>query len=203
MAYSTAYVPDVITGRLRQSTLLGLFVRVETDPALHIWFGVNDIPAQFDAIDETGQVYFGGGQLIGFPTLEVLLNGASDVVDFTLSGVDPKTGARLIDSLPPVRGAAVHVGITTLDDFYQPMSRVIPIWCGVAARTAESMPTVSGAETPSLTLALSVVGGENMRSRPSRALWSQAQQQALAPGDDFCKATALLARGVQRAWPNY
>ncbi|NEI60907.1 hypothetical protein [Rhizobium leguminosarum] len=203
MAYDVNYVPVDVTDRLRSSALLGLFMRVETDPSLHIWFGVHDIPARFDSIDEEGTVYFGAGRLMGLPSLEVLLNGTSDAVDFMMSGVDPDTGARLIDSIPEVRGALVHIGITTLDDYYQPMTDVIPLWQGIAARTSESMPVVSGRNQPTLTLSLSVVAGENMRSRPSRALWSSAQQHAISPTDDFCNNTIRYSRGVQPAWPNF
>lgn len=203
MAYSVEYVPEVVIQRLRGNTILGIFIRVATDPALHIWFGVNDIPARFDSIDEDGTIYLGGGRLIGIPTLEVLLNGISDAVEFTVSGVDPATGQAMLDDLPDVRGALVHIGITTLDDYFQPMTAILPIWQGVAARVAENMPVVSGRDAPTLTLSLSVVAGENMRSRPSRALWSSAQQRAISPSDAFCDNTAGLSRGVQPAWPNW
>ncbi|MBB4574384.1 hypothetical protein [Rhizobium lentis] len=203
MAYDVNYVPSAVLDRLRSSTLLGLFMRVATDPSLHIWFGVHDLPARFDSIDPDGTIYLGAGRLVGLPSLEILLNGTSDAVDFTMSGVDPASGSRLIDSIPEVRGALVHVGITTLDDYYQPMTEIIPLWQGVAARTAESMPVVSGREQPTLSLSLSVVAGENMRSRPSRALWSSAQQHAVSPTDDFCNNTIRYSRGVQPAWPNF
>ncbi|MBO9631173.1 MAG: hypothetical protein J7516_17350 [Shinella sp.] len=203
MAYSVDYVPKPVIDRMRMGSALGLFVRLETAPSLHIWFGVHDIPARFDGIDPSGTVYLGGGRLIGLPALEVMMMGASDVVDFTLSGVDPATGTRLLDSIPAVRGVAVHVGLTTLDDYYQPMTNVIPFWQGTAARLSESMATVSGDQQPTLSLGLSVVTGDNTRSRSSRALWSDAQMKAKYPTDDFCKGTARLARGVQPAWPNF
>ncbi|WP_377299666.1 hypothetical protein [Rhizobium sp. SGZ-381] len=203
MAYTVNYVPAALVERLQGSAILALFMRVETDPALHIWFGVNDVPARFDSIDETGQVYYGGGRLAGLPTLEMLLGGASDVVDFTLSGVDPETGNAMLDSLPEVRGAAVHIGATVLDDYYQPVTNIIPMWQGVAARVTENMPPVSRGEMPTLTLSLSVVAGENMRSRPSRSVWTASQQKTVSPTDRFCDNTGRLARTVSPAWPNF
>lgn len=203
MAYNAEYVPQAVRDRMRMGSLLGLFVRIDTDPSLHIWFGTYDILARFDSIDPAGTVYLGGGKLIGIPALEVMMMGASDVVDFTLSGVDAATGARLIDSIPPVRGAAVHVGLTTLDDYYQPMTDIIPFWEGTAARLTETMPPVSGDQPMTLNLALSIVTGDNTRSRSSRALWSHVQHQAKFPTDDFCKGTARLARGVQPVFPNF
>lgn len=203
MAYSTIYVPNAVTDRMRQSHLLGLFIRLDTDPALHIWFGAHEISAGFDSIDEEGTVYLGGGRLLGIPTLEVLMMGLSGSVEFTLSGVNPATGAELLKSIPNVRGALFHVGITTLDDYYQPMSAIIPLWQGIAARTGDSMPVAYGDDARTLTLSLSVVTGENTRSRPSRALWSDAQHRALHPTDDFCKNTNRLSRGVNPPWPNF
>lgn len=197
------WVPDNVIEALAGSHNLGIFVRVDTSPSLHLWFGVGDVPAGFDSIDPDGTVYLGGGQIVGIPSLEILMNGTSDAVDFTLSGVNPTTAAEMISSLPPVRGALVHVGITTLDQYYQPMSSIIPIWIGTASHTTESRPPTKDGEQAVLTLSLSVVSGENTRSRASKVLWSDSMQKSLYPTDDFCKGTALLARGTQPAWPHY
>ncbi|WP_312405221.1 hypothetical protein [Rhizobium sp.] len=198
-----AYVPDNVVEALRGSHQLGLFLRIDTDPALHIWFGVNDVPIGFDSIDPDGTVYLGGGRLIGLPSLEVLVNGTSDAVDFTISGVDPATGAKMLSSIPPVRGKQVLIGLTTLDEYYQPMSNIIPIWNGVASHTKESGTYGQGDAGATLALSLAVVSGENTRSRPSRALWSDAMQRSIYPTDAFCSGTARLARGVQPAWPHF
>ncbi|ULJ73587.1 hypothetical protein [Rhizobium gallicum] len=197
------WVPDDVVEAMRGSHQLGIFLRVDTDPALHMWFGVHDIPAGFDSIDPDGTVYLGGGVLMGVPTLEVLVNGTADSVDFTVSGIDPATGGKMLDSLPPVRGKLVQLGLTTLDQYYQPMSSIIPIWTGTASHPSESSPVVKGNESPSLTLALSVVSGETTRSRPSRSLWSGPHQKAISPTDLFCDGTARLSRGVQPVWPHY
>ncbi len=197
------WIPSNIIDAMRGSHQLGIFLRVDTDPALHLWFGVNDIPAGFDSIDPDGTVYLGGGRLIGVPTLEVLVNGTADSVDFTVSGIDPSTGAKMLDSIPAVRGAALQMGLTTLDDYFQPMSAVLPIWTGTASHVGESSDAAQGENSPTLTISLSVVTGEATRSRPSRALWSDAMQKALSATDDFCKQVQRLARGVQPAWPKY
>lgn len=197
------WAPDNVVEALRQSHSLGLFLRVDTTPALHVWFGIEDKPAGFDSLDDDGTVYLGGGRLIGIPDLEVLLNGKAGSLDFTLSGVDPVTGSQMIDSLPPLRGAAVQMGLTTLDDYFQPMSKIIPVWNGMASHVSEQMPAVQGGQSPTLTLALSMVTGEATRSRAARTLWSSAQQKAISPTDLFCDATSRLARGVNPVWPNY
>lgn len=196
-----AYVPDNVVEALRGSHQLGLFLRIDTDPALHIWFGVNDVPIGFDSIDPDGTVYLGGGRLIGLPSLEVLVNGTSDAVDFTISGVDPATGAKMLDSIPPVRGKKVQIGLTTLDQYHQPMSKIIPIWTGVASHPKETGSYGQGDAGATMALSLAVVSGENTRSRPSRALWSDAMQRSLYPTDAFCDGVARLARGIQPKWP--
>ncbi|MDW9709951.1 hypothetical protein GOB44_08590 [Sinorhizobium meliloti] len=197
------WVPADVINAMRGSHQLGLFLRIDTDPGLHIYFGVNDIPLGFDSIDPDGTVYLGGGRLIGIPSLEILVNGTSDAVDFTISGIDPATGSRMLDSIPPVRGKAVQMGLTTLDEYFQPMSKIIPIWSGIASHPKEARPPIREGETATLALSLAVVAGENTRSRPARALWSDAMQKAISPTDDFCKQVARLARGVQPVWPKY
>ncbi|MBO9194322.1 hypothetical protein J5277_09415 [Rhizobium sp. 16-449-1b] len=197
------WIPDNVVDAFRGSHQLGLFLRIDTDPALHLWFGVNDIPAGFDSIDPNGTVYLGGGRLLGVPTLEVLVNGTADSVEFTLSGIDPSTASKTLDSLPPLRGAAVQMGLTTLDQYYQPMSSIIPVWTGTASHVSESSQAVPSGESVTLTLSLAVVSGEATRSRAARSLWSAPHQKAISPTDRFCDGTARLARGVQPAWPNF
>ncbi len=197
------WVPDDVIEEMRGSHQLGIFLRIATNPALHMWFGVHDIQTGFDSIDPEGTVYLGGGVLQGVPTLEVLVNGTADSVEFSVSGIDPATGGKMLDSLPPLRGAAVQLGLTTLDQYYQPMSKIIPIWTGTSSHVSESSPMVQADDSPSLTLALSVVSGETTRSRASRSLWSSPHQKAISPTDLFCDGTARLSRGVQPVWPHY
>lgn len=194
------WVPDLVIEDMRGSHQLGIFMRIGSDPPLHIWFGVNDIPANFDSIEPDGTVYLGGGRLNGIPTLEILVNGTADSVEFSLSGIDPATAARTLDSLPAVRGADVHLGLTTLDQYYQPTSAIVPIWHGTASHIGESSPPSGSAQSPTLTLSLSVVSGEATRSRPSRSLWSSAHQKAISSDDKFCDGTSRLSRGVQPTW---
>lgn len=202
-SYSLTYVPQAVLDDMGTSHQLGIFFRLDTDPGLHIWVGVNDIPAGFDSIDEDGSVYLGGGRLLNVPTLEVLVNGQSGSVEFGLSGIDPSSAQKVIDNLPDVRGKELKIGITTLDQYYQPTSKIISLWTGTASHPNESSPAVSGTESPTTTLSLAVVSGTNTRSRASQVLWSAAHQKALYPTDLFCDGTARLARGVAPAWPNY
>lgn len=202
-SYSVQYVPPHVIEALGRSHTLGLFFRLDTDPGLHLWAGVSDIPAGFDSIDEDGTVYLGGGRLLNIPTLEVLVNGQSGSVDFGLSGIEPGTAQRVIDSLPDVRGKDLKIGFTTLDQYHQPMSSIVALWTGTASHPTESSPPVQGTESRRTTLSLAVVSGTNTRSRAAQSLWSAPHHRALHPTDAFCDGTARLARGVSPAWPNY
>ncbi|MBB3567218.1 hypothetical protein [Rhizobium sp. BK491] len=197
------WFPDNVIARMRTSHMLGIFLRIATDPALHIYFGVTDIPARFESVDPDGTVYMGGGRLIGLPVLQNLIGGTADSVDITLSGIDPATASETLASIPPVRGAAVQVGMMTLDDYYQPMGPIVPVWRGTASHVSKSRQAVFGLNQPSITLSLSVVAGTLTRSRATRTLWSDAQQKAISPTDDFCKQVQRLAYGIAPVWPNY
>lgn len=203
MAYSLEYVPQAILDAMATSHMLGIFFRMDSDPALHIWMGVNDIPAGIDSLDEEGTVYLGGGRLLNVPTLEVLVNGQAGSVEFGLSGIDPATAGKVIDEMPDVRGKDVKIGFTTLDEYYQPMGPIIALWTGTASHPSESSPAVAGGESPTTSISIAVVSGTNTRSRASQVLWSAPHQKAVYPTDKFCDGTARLARGVAPAWPNY
>ncbi|NTI22050.1 hypothetical protein G6M87_09260 [Rhizobium rhizogenes] len=195
-------VPDNVIDAMRQSHALGIFLRIDTDPALHVWFGVEEKTARFDSIDPEGATYLGGGYLIGIPTLEMLVNGQSDSIDFTLSGIDPTTAAKTMDSIPPVRGVAVQLGLMVLDDYYQPMGPIVAIWNGTASHTAEIGQASENGDM-SITISLSVVAGSVTRSRAAKTLWTDAQQKLVSSTDDFCRQVQRLANGLAVVWPNY
>ena len=196
------WVPGPVIEAMRQSHALGIFLRIDTDPALHVWFGVEDKTARFDSIDPDGTVYLGGGYLIGVPTLEMLVNGQADSIDFTLSGIDPVTAAKTLDSIPPVRGATVQLGLMVLDDYYQPMAPIVPIWNGTASHTSEVGQAAENGDM-SITLNLSVVAGSVSRSRAAKTLWTDAQQRLFSQTDLFCRQVQRLANGLAVVWPNY
>lgn len=195
------YVPDNIIEAMRGSHQPALFVRLDTDPPLHLRLGGHDIPMGIDSVDPEGAVYL-GCRLQGIPSLEILINGMADSVEFSLSGIDPETAADMAASLPPVRGAAVQVGTTTLDQYYQPMSSIVWLWHGAASHRRRASPPAKSNQSRTVQLGLVVASGENGRSRGTQVLWSHAHQQAEYPGDDFFKNMQRMARGVQAVWPN-
>ncbi|MGN6304824.1 MAG: hypothetical protein ACTHNH_08415 [Mesorhizobium sp.] len=198
-------LPLNVIAALRGSHQLGIFFRLALEPEpLRLWLGVNDIPAGIASVDPTTQeTYLGGGILQDVPMLEAVLNGVADRAEFIISGVDPATMARWnLDDIK-VRGKAFHVGITTLDDYYQPMSPIIPMTTGRASRITEAQPPVTGTDSPTVTLALSVGFGITTRDRTSQALWSSPHHKAAHPGDRFCDGTARMERGAPVTWPKF
>lgn len=197
-------IADAVIEALRRDHILGIFVRCEFTPKpLCLWFGTNDVELGMESVDEDGTVYLGGGILQGVPELEVLVNGIADRVEFTLAGIDPSSLDRYEIEQYQVRGAPVYVGITCLDDYYQPVAPIQPLWDGRASFVRETMPPVSGEESPTVMLMLSVGSGVTTRARASASIWSAAHQRALYPTDAFCDGTARLARGVAPTWPRF
>lgn len=194
--------PAVIEA-LRGDHQLGIFVYCAFEPKpLAIWFGVNDVEIGIESVVD-GVRFLGGGLLQGVPELEVLVNGIADRVEFTLAGIDPSTYDRHEIESYEVRGAPVYVGITCLDDYYQPIAPIQPLWDGRASFVRETMPPVSGTESQTVALMLSVGSGVTTRARISASLWSAAHQRALYPTDAFCDGTARLAQGVSPTWPRF
>ncbi len=201
-----ARTPDHVIEALRGSHLLGIFLRLDTPEPLRVWLGINDIPAGIANVDpDTNQTYLGGGILRDVPNLEACINGIADRAEFQISGIDPETAAKVDveEFSADARGRDFHVGITVLDDKYQPMSSIIPLMTGRASFAAEAMPPVQGTDSPTVSIALSVGFGVTTRDRQSQVLWSAPHHRALYPDDAFCDGTTRLERGVAPDWPRF
>lgn len=197
-------LPDEVIEKLRGSHQLGIFLRLDTDPPVRLWLGINDIEAGIYSVDPTTQErYLGAGRLAGIPNLEAALNGVADRVEIQLSGVDPDTADLAEWDEVDVRGKAFHIAITTLDDHYQPMSAPIPVMTGRASFVSCKDVAVSGPVNNSVTISLSVGFGITTRDRSAMSLWSPAHQRALYPTDAFCDGVSRLERGVAPAWPRF
>ena len=197
-------VPSNVIDALRESHQLGIFLRLATSPVTRVWLGVNDIPSGIVSVDPTSfETYYGGGRLNDIPNLEAVINGVADRAEFRLSGIDPDTAAEIDIGALDVRGKAFHVGITTLDDNFQPMSQIIPLITGRASFVTETSPPVTGQQNRVVTLGISVGFGVTTRTRQSQVLWSPPHHKAFYPTDLFCDGTARLERGASPVWPRF
>lgn len=203
--YSATYVPAEVCEAMLGSLQLGVFLHLDVEPdPLRIWLGFNDIPAGIDSVDPDDAIYLGGGRLINVPTFEVLINGQADDVEISMNGIDPKEGQRVVANMPDVRGKEVRIGIAPLDKYHQPISAIIPLWSGQAARPRDAMPPVKGPSAQrTMNLSIAAIGGHWMRSRPSQRTWSDPHWKIDNPTDDFCKNTSKYNRGYAPVWPNY
>lgn len=198
-------VPANVIEEMRHSHILGLFFHLAMTPPLRIWLGVNDVPAGMASVDpDTNQTYYGGGRLVDIPNLEAVLNGTADRVEFRLSQIDPVSAQKIVAEGWDIRGKAVYVGVTTLNqETYQPMSSIIPLITGRASYLTETSPIQGIEENRVAILGISVGFGITTRARTSQVLWSTAHHRRVYPTDAFCDGTARLERGSTPTWPRW
>ena len=203
------YISDTAVGYLTDSTNLGVFLRLATSPALHLTLGVNDMPIGIDSIDPGGTVYRGAGVLQNIPELEMLINGISDSVRFTVSGVDATFAATLDEAAPPVLGAQIHVGFAPLDANYQPRTDIIPIWLGWADYwSAKQTESVDHREPAISSITLVARSGTHARSKQNLSTYTDQAQKLVNPisgqdDDKFCERVARYFQGYIVSWPRY
>lgn len=200
----TPYVDPGIATTLRQDYSLGIFFRVGTDPALHLSMSLNSIPISVPGLDDPGTVYVGAGSLTSLPDLELLVNGLADRVVFELNGLDPIATDMLFDDAPDVLGALVTVGFAPLDERWQPMAQIIPIWTGTGDFLAQSMQIETDrAKSRTVSLQLSTSAGDTSRMVPGFSTYTDSSQKMLYPTDTFFARMARYVPGLNVTWPRF
>lgn len=197
------YLPDETVAAFRGAYNLGLFFRLDSDPALHLWFGVSDIAARIPDLDVDGTVYFGGGILADIPdSLEVLLNGAAERADFTMSGIPADLTANLAADAPSVVGRRCDFGVAPLDSRWQMIGHVVSLWVGTADFWAEEQPPQPDVGKPRLRrLTLSTMTGNVSRALSAYETWTDRDQVNLSAGDEFCDRVSRYFPGQIVRWP--
>lgn len=203
------YVDATTLAYLKDSLNLGVFLRLATDPALHLTLGVNDMPIGIESIDSAGTVYRGAGVLQNIPELEMLINGIADTVRFTVSGVDDTFAARLDADAPDLLGSRIHVGFAPLDDDYQPLTNIIPIWLGWADFwSAQQEPAIDHTQPAVNSITLVAKSGTHARSKQNLSTYTDQAQRQIYPvsgqnDDRFCERVARYFQGYIVSWPRY
>lgn len=197
------YVPAATAAMFAGSFNLGVFWRLGTDPALHLWMGTGDMPIGVPSLDDAGTVYTGAGKLIQIPDLELLINGIADRIDFAVSGVDAAFQAQLSASAPEVRGARCTVGIAALDERYQPKTQIIGLWSGTADYWTMEQKPAKGDQPSVRSISVSVGAGDTTRARPRLTSFTDAQQQIISPGDKFFSRVPRYTQDHLVAWPRF
>jgi hypothetical protein len=192
--------PSTVISRIGNA----VFFRLGSTPPLRIWCGINDIGIGIDDVDVAGSTYLGAGQLLNVPDLEVLINGIADRIHFFLPGVTVDAANKVAAEAPEVLGLDVHVGIALINDRYQPVTQITPVWQGKADMwSMRQDPIANPTEAVTRTLVLSVGTGPTGRSRPRRTTYSTAQQKLVYPTDDFCNRVTRYTRQYEVKWPIY
>lgn len=199
------YLPDATVAAFKGFYNLGLFFRLDTSPALHLWWGISDIPAIIPSLDVGGTIYQGAGLLLDMPdSLEVLINGTAERADWSISGVDPTMAANVASGAPSVVGKLVTFGAAPLDTRWQMIGDIIPLWEGTADFWAETQPVQPDPTKPrTRTLTLSTMTGDASRALPFYSTWTDAIQRNISATDAFCERVARYYQGQIIRWPHF
>jgi hypothetical protein len=181
---------------------LAAFFRLETDPVVRLWLGFGDIVASASLLDPDGAEYTGFGEISNLPEFSQMINGAAERVDFTISGVSGPILEVAAGDATNVQGKRVSIGFGIFDSSWQLLGA--PKWFAHYRADVLSIgqqPT-GDPESPIIrSITLSCGSLMTMRRRPARSYFSNVDQQARFPGDEFCSLTQKYAHGFSKPWP--
>lgn len=186
-----------IDGRLISVSFL---VYIDSPTPVRAWTGIGDLFDDGWSGDSTGGTYKGVGAVLDIPSLQQLVNGVAQRVDFTLSGVDAQIVALADAEAADVRSKDVIVGMQFFADNLQPVGEPLRIWDGeadVIRNDTVSTPDFSRVRTVTLSVGSTTTG----RRRPSLHTFTRAQQRSRSSDDAFCDRTGLYSGDSELAWP--
>lgn len=206
----------------REAKNFGLFFNLSLDTAtdgdlsVRLWTGVGDYPVRpettdtpftgFESVDLEGDVYKGMGVLQeqALSELEVLLNGVSEQVKFSLNSVPADIANKIDEAAPIVKGRPVRLGLAPLDDLWQPVTPIQQMWSGIADYWAMQMDPVTREDDAAVrSIILTVSSGFTSRSRPRLVSYTDAQQQLYYPGDLIFNRVTRYVTSYTIAWPSF
>lgn len=171
-----------------------LYVEASTGP-LRLSTGFGDRRIAPDAVDIEGGVYRGMGGIIGLPTLNQLINGIAQRVEFSLSAVTDEILQLADAEAETVRGAPTFLGFTAYDDDWQPY--FAPYW--LAELRTDTVKLDMRATTQTLTLSAGTVHTD--RKRPRMSFFTGPDQRRRSPTDAFCDRVAGYSANTTVRWP--
>jgi hypothetical protein len=183
---------------------IAAFWRLETNPVIRLWLGFGNIQATANVLDPAGAIYQGFGEIRDLPEFTMMINGAAERVEFTLSGV---SGAvfNLANNADAdnVKGARVSVGIGIFNAAWQLLGE--PHWMANYRAdflaTRQSPTDASSNVVRVVTLSCGTL--LTSRRRPGLSYFSNPDQQARSPGDTFCDHTPRYATNFNKKWPTF
>lgn len=171
-------------------------VYIACDPPALLWSGVGLLPLPADAVLSHDMIALGGKELVSVPDFQLLINGITERLDFTLSGVSEHITRLALEDAPSVTGAPVHIGVVQFDEQFQ-VSDVE--WEAVfeARRLSISRPRMQNG-TVARTLNLTIVAGDTTRSRAQFAFFTDSDQRRKYPTDVIFSHVAGINAGTSR-----
>jgi hypothetical protein len=171
---------------------------LDTDEPALMWTGHGDLPLAADAVLPTASIAAGGGDLVNLPDLEQLINGTSQPVEITMSGVSQEAVALAVEESGSVSGAEAFIGRVQFDDQWQQVGPVIWEWTGEGRGMSVSGEDGDDGRTRAITLKLAA--GDTTRSRAALNFFTAADQQRDFPDDTFFSHGAGINGGTARRW---
>lgn len=156
----------------------------------YAWTGLGDVE-----ID--GNTYLGRGDLVSIAPFPFGADDAAEAHSSTLSGVEPQyvTEAR---TAPTVRGRSVRWYLQFFGEDLQPLDSKYLL----ADRVMDVM-SYSGVGPSQRSITLTSEDIWTNRNTAEHANWSDADQQAVFPGDRGLEFVAELVPGKRITWPNF
>ena len=163
------------------------------------------VPA--DVVETTDQAFYVGFPGLGaMPALKQVINGLSDSVTFSASGITGALAEMFDEEASLSEGAKVFVGKIFWDDRLKPIA-VRWLWRGEGGEFGSQQSGggySDGKIVPaSASVSLEVATQQITRAGAELYNWDDPSQQALHPGDLGCERTNLLSLGKNKAWPNF
>lgn len=184
---------------------IAAFFRLETDPVVRLWLGFGNIFASSNVFDPDGAEYTGFGEITSLPEFTQMVNGAAVRVEFVLSGVaGPVLQIAANNDADSIKGKRVSVGMGIFGPDWQLLGA--PHWLANyrADRLTIDRPPVSDPAAPRLgTISLSCGSELTDRRRPNFSYFSQNDQTARSPGDNFCEYVPRYANNFNKKWPTF
>lgn len=173
--------------------------RMETDPLVRVWLGFGPLAVPLDSI-ETGPatadsyVAYAGIDLDAFPAIEQLLNGNSQRVSITFSGVSPLMLRLANEDRAQVQNAAARIGRLSLDDDLQAVGGVY--WESRLFAGTIDLNSAPNGDDRARTITFSLAQADANRSRADLASYTDADQRRRSPDDAFFNQIASYSAGT-------
>lgn len=185
---------------------IGIFFYLATTPAVRIWMGVGKMEPGVNAIDLTGQVYNGFGELIDVPVIRTLVNGAAERMEFALSAVSQQVLDLAANDAEEVKNKEGALGFALMDSDWQligPVHWVRHFVADFLSLRQAVKEELDGAVIR--TVMLSVGTQTTNRRQPALSFFTNQDQQRRAgsPPDRFCERVGLYRQEVTKVWPDF